>query len=59
MTIHSLLGVTKGTKYPIEFITDRMKKAVKKLGEAMWLVKDEIGMEQLVVFVATNTIFNL
>ena len=58
MTIHSLLGVTKGTKYPIEYITNRMKKSIEKLGEALWLVKDEISMEQLGVFVATHTILN-
>ena len=44
MTTHSLLGLTKGTKYPIENITERMKEATKKLGEATWLVEDEIGM---------------
>jgi len=35
-----------------------MKKSIEKLGEALWLVKDEISMEQLGVFVATHTILN-
>ncbi len=58
MTMHSLLGIHKGTKYKIENITNGMRKAFRKLGDAMWLVMDEIGMTDPEVFGATHTIMS-
>ena len=56
MTTHSLLGLSKGTKFPIERITEKMKKGIQKIGDAMWLVMDEISMTEPKRFVATDKI---
>ncbi len=56
MTTHSLLGIHPGTKFPIEKITNRMRECIRKLGDAMWLVMDEIGMYGPHIFNATNEI---